>query len=330
MRLALVLALVMSSTAALADAGEPPAAPGSEVGVVVTGEATVQPQVAGQIETWLQKHGHQVVSSPLPPDAINTMIDCFVIEDESCARGVVDKRSKARTIVFARVDVTTGSSRVDNDVTLSVYWFDKTQKGPAHHKEHKCTACNSAAIRAAADDLMSELAGADTANSGRLKATSVPPGATVTVNGKKIGLTPLEHPLAPGSYKVAISRGDHEEARDVVVEAGKTATAEATFPQVGGVGGGGKAARMPAILTMAAGGALLVGGGVLFAIDQDKGPREPPTIRDTAPLGIGLAAAGVAVAIGGFVWFRMTGETSSAPVAAISGDRGYIGWVHRF
>ena len=45
----------------------------NDVGVVVVGEATMQPQLAAQLESWLRQHGHSLVPAPLPPDAINTM-----------------------------------------------------------------------------------------------------------------------------------------------------------------------------------------------------------------------------------------------------------------
>jgi len=85
MRALLALLLMLSTTAAYA---------GGDIGVVVTGEATMQPQLAAQLEGWLRQHGHQLIASPLPPEAVNTLIDCFVIEDENCARGVIDKRAQ--------------------------------------------------------------------------------------------------------------------------------------------------------------------------------------------------------------------------------------------
>src|ERR1044071_7841749 len=106
-----------------------------EVGVVVTGEATIQPQLSSQLESWLTKHGHQLAQAPLSPDAINTMVDCFVIEDESCARKVVDKRSKSPSLVFARIDVAPGNTALDRDVAITIYWFEKDHSFAAKRKK---------------------------------------------------------------------------------------------------------------------------------------------------------------------------------------------------
>src|SRR5215212_115925 len=77
-----------------------------KVGIVVTGEATLQPQLASQLERWVHDRGRTLVPGALEPDAINTLIDCFVLEDLGCARGVVDNRSKSRAVVFTRAETT--------------------------------------------------------------------------------------------------------------------------------------------------------------------------------------------------------------------------------
>src|SRR5712671_156229 len=109
--LALVIALLAAS---------PPARAG--VGVVVTGDPVMGVRVAAHIEGWLQKHGHKLVDSPMPADAINTVLNCIVTDDQKCMRDVVDARSKAPTLVFTRVEHTDHKSK---DVTFTVYWFDK-------------------------------------------------------------------------------------------------------------------------------------------------------------------------------------------------------------
>ncbi|HSN28202.1 MAG TPA: hypothetical protein VLT45_18075, partial [Kofleriaceae bacterium] len=129
MRALLVSMVVIAATAqARAD----------EIGVVVTGEAVLQPQVRAGIEMWLHDHGHTLVASPLLPDATNKLIDCFVIEDAACMKGVVEQ-STAPAIVFARVDVTdTSGSRTGRDFALAGTWLVKgkdpvTLRRTCHH-----------------------------------------------------------------------------------------------------------------------------------------------------------------------------------------------------
>src|ERR1041384_4730709 len=74
----------------------------AEVGVVVTGESYMQPQLAAQIEAWLSQHGHTLVRAALAADAINALNDCFVLGDQACARGVVDKLARSPRVLSAR------------------------------------------------------------------------------------------------------------------------------------------------------------------------------------------------------------------------------------
>jgi hypothetical protein len=121
------------------------------VGVVVTGEATVQPQVAAQLERWLHDHGREVVPGPLEPEAINTLIDCFVLEDLGCARGVVDTRSKSRAVVFTRAE-TTQNPDGTRDIAITGYWFQKDHDALAERRV--CTKCNDGTLHATVDELM--------------------------------------------------------------------------------------------------------------------------------------------------------------------------------
>jgi hypothetical protein len=78
-----------------------------------------------------------------------------------------------------------------------------------------------------------------------------------------------------------------------------------------------------------AGGAAVVAGGVMVANDQDTGPSEPAVIRNTGPGGVALMIGGAVVGgAGAYLLFRSS--SSSTPVAAVSHDGAYIGWVRRF
>ncbi|HEY5946158.1 MAG TPA: hypothetical protein VIV40_11735, partial [Kofleriaceae bacterium] len=141
----LVLASVVSTTTY---------AYAERVGVVVTGEATVQPQVAAQLERWLHDHGREVVPGPLEPDAINTLIDCFVLEDLGCARGVVDTRSKSKAVVFTRAE-TTQNRDGTRDIAITGYWFQKDHDAIAERRN--CRKCNDDTLHATVDELMLSL-----------------------------------------------------------------------------------------------------------------------------------------------------------------------------
>jgi len=300
----------------------PRVARAEQVGVVVTGEPTMQPRLVRQIEGWLKGHGHELVAVPLPADAINTLIDCFVIEDEGCARNVIDKRGRSRVIVFARVEVQTGGD-IEKTVTVTAYWFEKGQKAVSARRF--CERCSDDTLGTTADELMASLAQAAPHTVGRVKVTSDPAGATCSIDGTPVGPTPLDREVAPGPHEITIQRDNHRTAtRSVTVAAGEVTQVDVALTEVGG------SRRLFPVIAMGAGAAMLVTGIVMIAIDEDKGRDQPLFIRNTGPTGVALSAAGIVVAGAGYLWFRMTGSSSSHPVAATSHDTTYIGWQGQF
>jgi hypothetical protein len=141
-----------------------------EAGVVVTGEATLQPQLAAQLEGWLRGHGHRLVASPLDPDSINTLIDCFVLDDESCARNVVDRASRAPTLIYARI-VVSPSDDGSRDITLVGYWLHKNQVHAVADKK-VCEKCTDKELRGAADEMMATLSHLATPEGGTHEETA--------------------------------------------------------------------------------------------------------------------------------------------------------------
>src|SRR5882724_2889557 len=117
MRTAITLALLIALGS--------PAHAGGDVGVIVTAEGAMQPQLVAQIEGWLSQHGHTLVASPLPADAIPLLIDCIAMEDKSCARNIVDQRATTPSMVYARLDTKNNATSGARDVTLTAYWLDK-------------------------------------------------------------------------------------------------------------------------------------------------------------------------------------------------------------
>ncbi|MBA3821927.1 MAG: PEGA domain-containing protein [Deltaproteobacteria bacterium] len=295
----------------------------ADVGVVVIGEATMQPQLAAQLEGWLRQHGHQLVAAPLPPDAINTMIDCFVLEDENCARLVIKKRAKAQAVVFARVDLQAGATDSERTVTLTAYWFDKTRDAIAERRF--CERCTDLSLRSTADELMTALTSSTKQDTGHLKLTSSPIGARVLVDGKPVGVTPLEYDLAAGPHQIKVERDGREELRDVTIRTGETTVVDIAVARRGG-------RRMLPLALIGGGGALLVTGVLLVALDEDvpsASGEQPEFYRNTAAAGVGLMVVGGLVT-GLGAYFMLTSGSSSAPVAAIASDSAYVGWAGRF
>jgi hypothetical protein len=313
-RLALLVLLWMAA----------PARAGGDVGVVVVGEVTMQPQLASQLETWLRSHGHQLTPAPLAPDAINTLMDCFVIEDEGCARKVVEKRSKTQAVVFARVDLKTGDDNPEKTVTLTAYWFEKGHDALAERRF--CERCTDVTLRSTADELMAALTIGQAKDAGTLKCSSNPPGAKVMVDGSPVGITPLSYDVKTGAHTITLSREGHrDDTRDVTIRRGETTEVDIALKSY--------ASRnfFPFIL-LGTGGALLATGLVLYAMDEDvPAPmgQQKELYQNTGPLGVGLVVTGLVVGgIGGYLLFRT--KRSSTPVAAVTPEAALVGWAGRF
>ena len=316
--LALFLLLLATGTALAEDK--------NDVGVVVTGKATLQPTLVNQIEHWLRKNGHTVVASPLQPDAINTVIDCLLMSDENCARGVIEKRSKSRQVVFTKIDLEAGQT---NAYAITAYWFDKGKNAVLLRRV--CENCTEAVLRTTADELMAALTRATQKDVGQLRCTSMPAGASVTVDGKAIGVTPLKADVPAGKHEIAVRHPTHEdETREVTVRPGESVDLDVAMRPIpgGGESPTGPTKTLP-IGLMAGGGALAVTGAVLFFTSEtDDGTKFE--YRDTKLLGISVGLAGAAAAgVGVYLYLRKP-KTESAPTVSLTRGGTVIGWTRAF
>lgn len=141
MRISLVVASLVIASPATAE----------QVGVVVTGEATLQPQVSAQVEGWLHDRGRRVTPGALEPSAINTLIDCFVLEDLGCARGLVDARAKTRSIIYADIEVMPDEDGT-RDISITTYWFRKDHD--VMFERRVCEDCTTDALHTMIDGQM--------------------------------------------------------------------------------------------------------------------------------------------------------------------------------
>lgn len=311
--LLVVVSLFLASTAtARAD---------SSVGVVVIGDATIQPQLAAQLEDWLRQRGNLLVPSPLPSEAINALIDCFVIEDLTCARKVVEQQSKSPLMVFAKADLADATSGM-RDVTITAYLFETGADPIAVRRS--CASCTDTAMRVLTDELMSSLAGKGRSEVGQITLSSMPSGARVTIDGAPAGVTPLTHSLAPGLHAITISLAGHTDAvRSVTVTKGETATVVVDLSRAER-----RYSKLP-LLGLGVGGAALLTGIVLYASSEaDTGDK--PEYRDTKAAGIAFGVGGLAVAAASAYFLLRSDGSAEGPTVAVVPGGAYIGWGKQF
>lgn len=299
---------------------------GNDIGVIVTGESWIQPQLAAQIESWLTQHGHTLVPAQLAPEDLDALHQCFASRDEACARNILGPHTTATGIIYARAD---SKARVAGtpDVTLTAYWLDKGH-GPIG-ENRICPRCTDQSLRTTADDVLKKLIGG--ADLGHAKLKSNPPGARITIDGQPIGVTPLDWDLPPGKHTIQMDTPGHKsQSQAIGIESNKSRLVVMTLPPEGSDHDRGT--TLPRWVPLAAtitGGAALVAGGALIVFGRPD-PDERYYNR-TWPAGIGVATGGAIIGGLGAYWllFRSPGTTSS-PVASFTSDTAYLGWLGRF
>ncbi len=317
--LAVALAVAASARPAQADDG---------TGVVVVGEATLQPALIAQVQGWVVQHQPPLVAQALEPEAVNATIDCFVLDDTTCARNVFEKKGKTTNLVFVRVEVVPGPNGA-RDITLTGYWFTKG-KDPQSHKK-VCEKCTDAAALAAVDEILAALSHSGNHDTGHLALTSNPPGARISIDGKPSGTTPLEIDLPAGDHHLALDRdGKPSEARLVTIRIGETASIDMSLAApIGSDADDHHAGHLLPKIAIGAGAALLVTGGILIGTSQtDDGTR--PEYRDTVPLGVVVGIIGALAVGGGAYWWHVEGKRDSAPVISATQGGAFVGWAGAF
>ena len=188
----------------------------ADVGVVVAGEPMLQAPVLAQTQAWLQQRGHQLNAAPFVIADQNSFIDCFVMEDMTCASNVFERSSKATSVVYIRIDPFPGQPR---EYAIKAQWFVKGK--PAVEEKRSCKACDDAAMTKTLSELMTKLEQTSGHGKGTVKVTGGEPGIIVSVGERALGSTPLDVELPAGRYELTFARdGKVLATQHVTVEAG--------------------------------------------------------------------------------------------------------------
>ncbi|HTR51406.1 MAG TPA: PEGA domain-containing protein [Kofleriaceae bacterium] len=294
------LAVMTIGTVAIAD---------SDVGVVVAGEPALQKGVQADIQAWLSEHGHAAATRPLDADGIKTFLNCFVVEDMTCARGTFERRTRLESLVLARVELVGGDRR---ELTLTGYWFVRDHDAVA--EKRWCKRCDDAALARTVDDLMTTLERDSGLGKARIEIHSKPEGMVVVLDDAPIGVTPTSRDVSPGTHRIQLRRGDTPVgAKTITVEAGATAQVAIPVakpePHVATAQPeperGSSRAKLWGGGLAAAGLVAIASAAVCFVYGHKGGPDAPLVYPHATRDGIVLSVAGAgAVTAGVVVWTR--------------------------
>lgn len=315
---AAILAVVVTASMARAHA--------NTVTVVTTGDADLQAKVSSAVEGWLRGHGH-TLGPPLAAEPTNTLLNCMVMDDQACARGLVEARVKAEAVLFAEVIRSRGTNGA---IVINVYWIPKGREPIGMRRA--CEDCSAALMKSTLDEALDTVVGAGKLEHGRVEIHSKPEGMSVLLDNETVGVTPLEREVATGEHMIVLMhRGQKVGEKKLKVMA--DVTAEITVPVTVPVDdemSEHTSSRLVPGLVLGGGATALVAGVVLYATSEtDDGTK--PTYRDTRPLGLGLAVGGIALAgVGAWLWIRAGHASESAPVATLTSSGGIVGWSRAF
>jgi hypothetical protein len=302
------------------------------LGLVVSGDPAKQPVIETTLEPWLGKAVYEVRMGVLEKKEVDKIVDCFILTDQACAEATVAGAGVAG-LLFVMVEVKRDAQTQKDDVKLTGWLFAGDGKSLVAQSVY-CRDCRNDTLGPTAEDLARALFAQQGSGTGRISVVTQPPGAKVAVDGAAVGATPIEQGVRTGPHVVDVTLdGFHSVRRDVDVGKDKTVALELTMTPSDQPVPGAKRGPLPYVVLV--GGIALAGAGATFYLmDQDcelGGPCDVPntqeTYRDTAKLGVGLAAAGI-VATGVGLYLVTRSPTSSSAGAASAHSRAVpVGWV---
>jgi hypothetical protein len=145
MRVLVAVALIAVTSTARADAGD------DRIGLIVQGTAGLRGRLEAHLAKQLQRDGVTAVVARMSRDALDTLANCYIIEDLACARGVVEARAKTPRVLYVRVEES------GDTVTIDLTWFSAGSEPLAKHAT--CDSCSDT-FAATADAPLKHLAAA--------------------------------------------------------------------------------------------------------------------------------------------------------------------------
>src|SRR5262245_60713749 len=124
-----------------------PAAAGT-VTVVTLGDANLQATVARHVEAWLRGHGHTIAPS-LSAAATSTLQNCMTMDDQGCARGVVDAQAKGESVLYVQAIKSQANAA---STVFNIYWFPKGKEPIGMRRA--CEECSADLMKSSIDEML--------------------------------------------------------------------------------------------------------------------------------------------------------------------------------
>lgn len=305
-----------------------PSAARASTGIRVVGDSSFREVAEKRIAAWLAAHGHEITERSVSDAGFSVLDECYLQDEPACANKYFAENGKSDLFLYASFEVTGAGTR-ERSVRGTLWLLRK--EGEAAVFDRQCNRCNDDAVSAMLDAL-TEQVGSFSSRNGTLKLTSSPPGATVEIDGERVGETPLDHVLPPGKHEVTVSRaGFRVERRTVEIEAGQPSE---QLVELAALSSGSSRTRRLAAYSAAGAAVILVATGVAALYLHDGEPCEPTKEECfvSKPHGIAaLAGAAVLGGLAGYLWFTMDDPQTPSTALGPPPPRTYsLGFTSRF
>jgi hypothetical protein len=301
------------------------------VAVVVSGAESIKKETKETSESWLSSHDLEIASEqPLAKDGLNSLLNCLVISDMTCARGVVEVRGKVDNIIAISGQVT--GKKGKRSVQLAAYWIAKDQEVVSLQKT--CNACTDGVFTSSLNAMLDDLAKLAPTMRGKIHVTSKPSRMNVTVDNEEQATTPFDRELSFGPHTLSIVR-DGRVVVSTKIEVKPQVTLDVPLvvpeekkdePQIKIVEA--RRSRAVPVLLLTLGIAATATGAVLYNYGGPTGVSF--TYRNMRPAGVATAISGGVAVIVGTVWLIKGGSSTSKPEVTMTPNSATVGWARSF
>jgi hypothetical protein len=304
--------------------------------VLVVGKAQAKDRttVASAVRSAARSGGWELVETPLAEPEIATIVACLKAPELwSCVSPVVSGKGIQRLIVV-RVEPDRSPDGIAALALTEQVLLPGSNVTTADQRF--CPRCIEETLTRIAFDLTKTLleeAASGTART-KLRITSIPPSAWITLDNTNVGLTNHTYSTFPGRHTVIVQReGFETETRSVDAIENQETVVAVTLHGKGGVipGSPEHPLRIPAIVA-GTGVVVLAGGiGLQLAKDPPDSGQQPKYLVSVPGIAL-MVGGGVAIGVGVYLWVNATNKPAPAsiPTAAITVGGGIVGWTGQF
>lgn len=271
----------------------------------LTSHETLRPLIAESIAQSASKHHAVLISGEREKQYLRNQTEILKCFEECGSSAPLLPEGQVSYALLVQIE--NGTPDASPSCLVRASLLDIRTREVSARTEEPATPCRIAELSAVSARLTSTLL-QDTLTRprGTISVTSNPPGARVRIDGRWIGMTPLQQEVFSGTRVIEVECEKYvTQQQKVAIESGDTATVQAALVRL-------PSAPLPRPLWRLVSGGILIGGGLLTmgfggaalgihgtCQDSSKDAATCSPYYNTQGVGIGLLSAGAILTAGG-------------------------------